>query len=54
MLKVAKIELEHIPEPDTYISFEKGIRDGISYISNGYSKTNNKCLIFYDPKEESK
>ena len=54
MLKVAKIELEHIPEPDTYIFFEKGIRDGISYISNGYSKTNNKCLIFYDPKEESK
>ena len=54
MLKVEKDELKHIPEPDTYIFFEKGIRDGISYISNGCSKTNNKCLIFYDPKEESK
>ena len=34
MLKMTKIELELIPDPGTYIFFEKGTRDGISYISN--------------------
>ena len=34
MLKMAKIELELIPDLDMYIFFEKGTRDGISYISN--------------------
>ena len=52
MLKMAKIELELIPDPDIYIFFEKGTRDGISYISNRYSKTNNKYLKPYDPKQE--
>ena len=34
MLKMTKIELELIPGPDMDIFFEKGIRGGISYISN--------------------
>ena len=37
-----------------YMFFEKGTRGGISYITNGYSKANNKCLKRYDPKQESK
>ena len=36
-----------------YILFEKGTRDGISYISNRYSKAKNKYMKSYDPKQES-
>ena len=35
-----------------YIFFEKGTRGSISYISNRYSKANNKYLKSYDQKEE--
>ena len=54
MLNITKVELELIPDPDMYIFFEKGTRDGVSYISNNYSKANNKYLKSYDPKQESK
>ena len=51
---LTKIKLEPIPDPDMYIFFEKGTRGEISYISNGYTKANNKYLKSYDPKQESK
>ena len=54
MLKMTKIELELTPNLDMYICFEKGTRGGASYISNRYSKANNKYLKSYDPKKESK
>ena len=54
MLKMAKIKLELITDPDMYIFFEKGTRGGISYISNRYSKPNNKYLKSYEPKQKSK
>ena len=37
-----------------YILFEKGKTGGLSYISNRYSKANNKYLKSYHPKQESK
>ena len=37
-----------------YIFFEKGMRGGISYISNRCSKVNNTYLKSYDRKQESK
>ena len=43
-----------ILDPDMYIFFEKGTRGRISYISNRYSKANNKYLKEHDPKEELK
>ena len=54
MLKMTKIELELIPDPNMYIFLEKGTRGGISYISNRYSKVNNKYLKSHYPKQESK
>ena len=44
LLKMTKIKLELISDPDMYILLEKGTRGGISYISNRYSKANNKYL----------
>ena len=54
VLKMAKIELELVKDPGMYIFFEKRTRDGICYISNRYSKANNKYLKSYDLKQKSK
>ena len=54
MLEMTKIELELILGPDMYMFFKKFTRGGIPYISNRYSKANNKCLKSYDPKQDSK
>ena len=54
MFKMTKIKLELIPDPDMYAFLEKGIRGGIFYISNRFSKANNEHLKFYEPKQESK
>ena len=51
MLNMTKVKLELTSDPDMYIFLEKGMRDGVSYISNRYSKANLKS---YDPKQESK
>ena len=40
MLNMTKVELELIPDPGMFIFFQKGMRGGVSYISNRYSKTN--------------
>ena len=53
MLKMTKVKLELIIDPDMYIFFEKGKRGGISYISDRNSKANKKYLMSYDPKQES-
>ena len=54
MLKMTKIKLALISDPDIFIFFEKVMRGWISSISNEYSKANNKYLKPYDPKQESK
>ena len=54
MINVTEVELKLVPDPEMYLFFEKGMRVGVSYISNRYSKANSKYLKYYDPKEESK
>ena len=52
MVNMTTVELELILNHDMYIFFEKGTRGGVSYISNRYSKANNKYLKSYDPKQK--
>ena len=53
MLKMTKSKVEFIPDRNMYIFFEKGLWGGISFISNRYSKDNNKYLKSCDSKQES-
>ena len=44
ILNMTKVGLELIIDHEILIFFEKGLRGGVSYISNRYSKANNKYL----------
>ena len=55
LLKHSKINLELLTDPDKLLLFEKGIRGGISMISDRYGKANNKYMgEKYDPMSPSK
>ena len=48
MLKMTKVELEKISNPDMHFFIERGMRGGISYINKRYSKANNEYCPDYD------
>ena len=47
MLKMTGIELENINNVDVHLFLEKGMRVGVSYISNRYSKSDQNTEIIY-------
>ena len=51
ILNITKAELKSVPDPDMFIFIEKGMRSGVSYISNRYSKVNYKYFISYYSKQ---
>ena len=51
MFTMTKVELELISDADMYLFFKKGIGGRVSSISEWYSKTKNKYLKSYGPKQ---
>ena len=60
LLKMTKVKLDLLKDPDMVLMFEKGIRGGVSMISKRYAKANNPYLRtasgmdVYDPDKPTK
>ena len=52
MLKMTKVELEKISNPDIHLFIERGMRGGICYVSKKCSKVNNEFCPDYDETKQ--
>ena len=52
-LKMTGVELELLTEPNGSLMVKDGITGGITQVSHGYAKANNKYMKNYDKNEES-
>ena len=49
MLKMTKVELEKIIDPDKYMCFEQGMRGGVTYTNKRYKETSkNQHIVYLD------
>ena len=54
-LKIAKVQLELLSDPDILLMIESVIRGGIATISHRHAKANNEYMgAEFDPTKESK
>ena len=54
-LKIIKVQLELLSDPDMLLLIESGIRGGIATISHRHAKANNEYMgAEFDPTKESK
>ena len=54
-LKITKVELELLSDPDMFLMIESGIRGGIATISHRHAKANNEYMgTEFDSAEKSK
>ncbi|KAK3727479.1 hypothetical protein QZH41_006420 [Actinostola sp. cb2023] len=53
-LKLTKVNLELISDPDIHLMIEKGIRGGVSMISTRHGKANNPYMKEYDSEAPTK
>ena len=54
MLKMTKVKLEKISDPDKYIFVEQGMRGRVCYINKRYSKANSEYCQDYDKEKPKK
>ena len=54
-LKVTKVQLDLLPDPEMLLMIESGIRGGIAIISHRHAKVNNEYMgTKFDPSKDSK
>ena len=54
-LKITKVELELLSDPDMLLMIESGIRGGIATLSHSHAKADNKYMgTEFDPAKDSK
>ena len=53
LLKKTNVNLELLTDSDMHLLVERGLRGGISMVSNRYAKANNPLLEKFDPNKKS-